>query len=81
MGAMAGCGLVSSDIGSITFQLPSKSFSFDTASSGWKAPPAGFTGMGRGGGGRPTELLGIWPALVVRKLVDEHVRVTIEEVA
>ena len=27
------------------------------------APPAGFTGMGRGGGG-PTELLGIWPTLV-----------------
>jgi hypothetical protein len=45
------------------------------------APPAGFTGMGRGGGGRPSELLGIWPALVDRKLVDENVRVTIEEVA
>jgi hypothetical protein len=38
------------------------------------APPAGFTGMGRGGA-RPTELLGIWPTLV-----DEHVRVTFEEV-
>src|SRR5882724_6733078 len=41
-GILAGCGLVSSDIGSITFSLPSKSFSFDTASAGWKAPPAGF---------------------------------------
>jgi len=45
------------------------------------APPAGFTGMGRGGGGRPTELLGIWPTLVERTLVDEHVRVAFEEVA
>jgi hypothetical protein len=35
--------------------------------------------MGRGGA-RPTELLGIWPTLVDRKLVDEHVRVTFEEV-
>jgi Acyclic terpene utilisation family protein AtuA len=43
------------------------------------APPAGFTGMGRTGA-RPTELLGIWPTLVDRKLVDEHVRVTFEEV-
>jgi hypothetical protein len=37
--------------------------------------------MGRGGGGRPTELLGIWPTLVERTLVDEHVRVAFEEVA
>jgi hypothetical protein len=44
------------------------------------APPAGFTGMGRGGG-RPTELLGIWPTLVDKALVDEHVTVTVEEVA
>ena len=44
------------------------------------APPAGFTGMGRQGGGRPNELLGIWPTLVDQKLVDENVRVTIEEV-
>jgi Acyclic terpene utilisation family protein AtuA len=43
------------------------------------APPAGFTGMGRAGA-RTTELLGIWPTLVDRKLVDEHVRVTFEEV-
>ncbi len=44
------------------------------------APPAGFTGMGRGGG-RPTELLGIWPTLADKTLVDEHVTVTVEEVA
>ena len=44
------------------------------------APPAGFTGMGRGGG-RPTELLGIWPTLVDKALVDEHVTVAVEEVA
>jgi len=43
------------------------------------APPAGFTGMGRGGG-RPTELLGIWPTLVEKSLVDPHVSVAIEEV-
>jgi hypothetical protein len=45
------------------------------------APPAGFTGMGRGGGGRPTELLGIWPTLVDKALVDEHVTVAVEEVS
>jgi hypothetical protein len=44
------------------------------------APPAGFTGMGRGGGGRPTELLGIWPTLVDKQLVDANVRITIEGV-
>ena len=44
------------------------------------APPAGFTGMGRGGGGRPSELLGIWPTLVDKALVDDHVSVTVEEV-
>jgi hypothetical protein len=43
------------------------------------APPAGMTGMGRGAG-RPTELLGIWPTLVERSLVDPHVTVTVEEV-
>jgi len=43
------------------------------------APPAGMTGMGRGAG-RPTELLGIWPTLVEKSLVDPHVTVTIEEV-
>jgi len=41
------------------------------------APPAGFTGMGRGGG-RPTELLGIWPTLVDKAFVDSHVTVTVE---
>jgi hypothetical protein len=44
------------------------------------APPAGMTGMGRGAG-RPTELLGIWPTLVEKSLVDPQVRVTVEEVA
>lgn len=43
------------------------------------APPAGFTGMGRGGA-KPTELLGIWPTLVEKRLVDEHVVVAVEEV-
>jgi len=43
------------------------------------APPAGMTGMGRGAG-RPTELLGIWPTLVEREVVDPHVSVTVEKV-
>lgn len=43
------------------------------------APPAGLTGAGGRGGG-PTELLGIWPTLLDKQLVDDHVRVTIEEV-
>ncbi len=43
------------------------------------APPAGMTGIGRGGGA-PTELLGIWPTLVDRSLVDPGVTVTLEEV-
>ena len=44
------------------------------------APPAGMTGAGRGGASA-TELLGIWPTLVDKALVDTHVRVTVEEVA
>jgi hypothetical protein len=43
------------------------------------APPAGMTGMGRGGG-RATELLGIWPTLVEKTLVDPHVSVQVEEI-
>ena len=43
------------------------------------APPAGMTGAGGGGRGA-TELLGIWPTLIDKPLVDEQVRVTIEEV-
>jgi hypothetical protein len=35
--------------------------------------------MGRGGG-RPTELVGIWPTLIEKALVDPHVRVAVEEV-
>jgi len=44
------------------------------------APPAGLTGMGRGMAGGVTELLGIWPTLVDKALVDPHVTITIEEV-
>ena len=43
------------------------------------APPAGMTGMGRGAS-RPTELLGIWPTLVEKSLVDPHVAVHVEEI-
>jgi hypothetical protein len=38
------------------------------------------TGAGRGASG-PTELLGIWPTLVDKALVDSHVSVTVQEVA
>jgi hypothetical protein len=44
------------------------------------APPAGMTGMGRGGGAGATELLGIWPTLVDKAAVDAHVTVTVQEV-
>ena len=44
------------------------------------APPAGMTGAGRAGGAGATELLGLWPTLVDKALVDPYVRVTIEEV-
>ena len=43
------------------------------------APPAGMTGIGRGGSA-PNELLGIWPTLVEKTLVDPHVSVVVEEV-
>jgi Acyclic terpene utilisation family protein AtuA len=43
------------------------------------APPAGMTGMGHGGR-RATELLGIWPTLVEKSLVDPHVRVEVEKI-
>jgi hypothetical protein len=33
-----GCGLISSDIGSVQFDLPPKSYSFDTAQAGWTLP-------------------------------------------
>src|SRR5664279_4856645 len=45
---LAGCGLISSDVTTFTFQLPSKSFSFDTASSMWKAPPGTFPAVSCG---------------------------------
>jgi len=44
------------------------------------APPAGLTGMGRGGGSRASELLTIWPTLVDKRLVDPYVTVTLEDV-
>ncbi len=42
-------------------------------------PPAGMTGIGRGGTG-PSELLGIWPTLVDKTLVDPGVTVTLETI-
>lgn len=44
------------------------------------APPWGMTGTGRGGGGRPSQLLGLWPMLVPKDQVDTHVRHEILEV-
>ncbi len=43
------------------------------------SPPPGFTGMGRGGA-RATELLGIWPTLVEKDLVDSGVQVVVEQI-
>ncbi len=43
------------------------------------APPAGFTGAGRGGGSA-TELLSIWPTLIDKAVVDPNLRVVLEEV-
>ena len=43
------------------------------------APPAGMTGIGRGGAGA-TELLGIWPTLVDKTLVDPQISVMVEDV-
>ena len=43
------------------------------------APPAGMSGAGRGAGSA-TELLAIWPTLVDKATVDEHVKVVLEEV-
>jgi len=44
------------------------------------APPWGMTGAGRGMTGRPSQLLGLWPALVRKDLVDEQVHHEITEV-
>jgi len=44
------------------------------------APPWGMTGTGRGMGGSPSQLMGLWPALVPRDLVDAGVRIDVEEV-
>jgi hypothetical protein len=37
---VGGCGLINSDITSIQFDLPQKSYSFDTMQAGWNLPPA-----------------------------------------
>lgn len=47
---------------------------------GLSAPPWGLSGTGRGMGGAPSQLLGLWPALVDKAVVDAHVRVEIEEI-
>jgi hypothetical protein len=44
------------------------------------APPAGMTGAGRAAGAGATELLGLWPTLVDKALVDPNVTVTVQEV-
>ena len=52
---LVGCGLIKSDIATLTFQMPSKTFSFDTASSMWKAPPATFPAVPCGAGQMVTD--------------------------
>lgn len=44
------------------------------------APPWGMTGAGRGMTGKPSQLLGLWSALVPKNLVDEQVHHDITEV-
>jgi hypothetical protein len=44
------------------------------------APPWGLTGTGRAMGGSPSQLIGLWPALVDRTVVDAGVRIDVEEV-
>jgi hypothetical protein len=51
---LAGCGALS-NLGTITFDLPTQSFSFDTASSMWKAPPASFPSVSCGPGQAVTD--------------------------
>lgn len=47
--SLSGCGAIS-NLGTITFDLPQQSFSFSTASSTWKAPPATFPAVSCGTG-------------------------------
>ena len=51
---LAGCGALS-NAATLTFDLPAQSFSFDTASSGWKAPPASFPSVSCGSGQTVTD--------------------------
>jgi hypothetical protein len=44
------------------------------------APPWGLSGTGRGMGGGPSQLMGLWPTLVDKQFVDAGVRVDVEEV-
>ena len=46
---------------------------------GLSGPPT-IAGTGRGGGGRPSQLLAVEPFYVDKKLVDDQVRVEVEEV-
>jgi len=48
---VAGCGLVSSDITTVTYALPEKSYTFNTASAGWTAPPGTYPAISCGAGG------------------------------
>jgi len=40
--ALAGCGLVSRDVTTVAFDLPPKSYAFDTNGVGWKVPTGAF---------------------------------------
>src|SRR5581483_11571642 len=51
---LAGCGAIS-NIGTLNFDLPAQSFSFDTANSTWKAPPASFPSVSCGTGQTVTD--------------------------
>ena len=53
LATLIGCGL--SDLATFTFQLPSKTFSFDTSNPMWKAPPGTFPAVSCGAGQTVTD--------------------------
>jgi hypothetical protein len=55
LAGLLGCGLISSDIGTLTFQLPAQTFSFDASDPMWKAPPGNFPAVSCGAGGQVTD--------------------------
>jgi len=49
--AAGACGLVSADIATVTYDMPAKTYTFDTGSPSWKAPPGTYPSVSCGSGG------------------------------